>query len=317
MPEMLSSSIRVSNIEWAKTRKKQGEALRKSAVRIADALFQSGDLMGYMRLLSRFPYFHVHNLLLILQQYPNATALKGLKEWSRIYKGTFWKVLQPEWEGKGIDLIAPFTDCIAREEYELKWYSIKVFDISQTKIDQKVYDLEYNAEIIQDVADVVRAVTAVISLGYNLSVSHTPSDAELKKFDLPGSMDDQVILVRDDIKPIQQLSWLLECLIQLKTKEMAAELTPPQTGLLIEYIQFCVLSSWKLEESKGVHQNPVILSEIPKEKQISFLDIVQKTTLFILDAVDCELNESSPVSDEEDEEDVTPDFSDIDDDELL
>ena len=46
-----------------------------------------------------------------------------------IFMHSHTQVLKPEWRGKGIDLIAPFTQPIGNRSYTLTWHAIKQFDM--------------------------------------------------------------------------------------------------------------------------------------------------------------------------------------------
>lgn len=90
---------------------------------LADDLLESKDLLPYLRLMVQFPEFSVVNLLLIWEQYPRATFLA---------RGSFWRdsveaknVLQPEWEGKGIDLVLPALSGNSYIGYATRFYDVR------------------------------------------------------------------------------------------------------------------------------------------------------------------------------------------------
>lgn len=291
---------RYPNSKW-ELLKKKAVSLRSRAESKASELFSQGDLRDYLLVLSHLPNYHVHNLLLILLQYPNATLLKGFPIWKReIFERTHAScmVLKEEWIDKGIDLIAPYTERLSQGQYGLTWYAVKQFDISQTTLNASKEPSEaYTTE------DYIRAVTAAVSLNYNLSVVHTPKDNNLRSAGLAGKMDEDGILVRDDTKPPVRLFFLCECLAALHLTSGAETegYTQAQRDMLLQYVLCALFLIWGTEPPKPLHQNKAALSEFPKDKQMDFLDLIQRSVRQLNESVQTELATGAlPVLEEDD-----------------
>lgn len=85
----------------------QAQELLQSAGRHAEAVLE-GKLTTFLPLLAKFPGYSAANLLLLREQYPNASFLARASYWKRLYGDD--PILRPEWAGKGIDLILPAFD---------------------------------------------------------------------------------------------------------------------------------------------------------------------------------------------------------------
>lgn len=255
--------------------KQLAAVLRQRAVQVARSLFEQGDLREFLRLVSKLHYYDAHNLLLILQQYPKATYLAGFKVWQKQFNDPKAQVLKPEWRGKGIDLIAPYTEDIGNGRYGLTWYSIKHFDISQTNLrgiapPPSVYVVdELHLSMLQD------SITEVIATEYHRTVIHNASSPQLRAAGLTGQMNDSMILIRDDVKISLRLYFLCECLCQLAIQSLDP-LTAPQLDLAYQCIIYCLFEIWNIPQPKQINQNPTILHSISKASQISFLSLIQR-----------------------------------------
>ena len=89
-------------------RARKGAGLMESAGVLAERAMQDPTL--FLRMLGRLPNLSVANLLLTGEQYPAARVLGRAPYWRQVFPEDPGKLLRPEWEGKGIDLVLPGFD---------------------------------------------------------------------------------------------------------------------------------------------------------------------------------------------------------------
>jgi len=118
---------RLSKEEWAAKKKQTREDAYALVDKGAESIVMSPPLMEqYLDLQARFPHYSVSNVLLIMQQYPNATQLKNFDGWKEtdtsIKKGL-----------KGITILEPGRQYTGADGKTKTSFDPKtVFDISQT-----------------------------------------------------------------------------------------------------------------------------------------------------------------------------------------
>lgn len=89
-------------------RARKGAGLIESAGMLAERTVQDPTL--FLRMLGRFSNLSAANLLLTGEQYPAARMLGRAPYWKQVFREDPGKLLRPEWEGKGIDLVLPGFD---------------------------------------------------------------------------------------------------------------------------------------------------------------------------------------------------------------
>lgn len=276
MAEMRSAAQQTNMANWAQETKSKARELRGSACSVARSLFQSGDLREFLDLLCRMNYYDAYNLLLIYQQYPKATCLSGFKLWQKLLGDPTAQVLKPEWRGKGIDLIAPYTDYFGNGSLTLTWFAVKQFDISQTNVKNfspppspYIPGEDHLPRLLKSIAD-------AISSEYHRSVVRISSSAHLRSTSSAGEMGEEVIQVRTDISPERRLRFLCECMSLLAMEPLSA-LNPSQKEIASQYIVYCLLQTWGMEPPAFPPQNRTVLASIPPEHQVPFLSLIQRT----------------------------------------
>lgn len=286
MAEMRASAPQRDNsmAAWSQEVKSKATELRASAKSAANNLFQTGDLRGYLDLVCRLNHYDAYNLLLILQQYPRATCLAGFKQWQRLLNDPTAQVLRPEWRGKGIDLIAPYTDVLGRDRHALTWFAVKQFDISQTNLRNYRPTPDTYTQDKLHLSTLQASLTDVLASEYHRSVIHTPTSIQLRKLGLVGQMNDSTILIRDDAKPTLLLHFLSECLCRL-AMESISSLTPDQTDLAGQYIIHCLFCIWHVEPPHILRQPRDELAAISPDSQMDFLSLIQRTVRHLDESV--------------------------------
>lgn len=111
------------------------EDLLQELILNVDALTSSKQYRDYLKVVTRFPTYSVHNLLLIFKQYPQATFVAGYATWKSFGR----HVKKGE---KGIKILAPITQTqpvideitqLEKIETTVAFRRVSVFDISQTE----------------------------------------------------------------------------------------------------------------------------------------------------------------------------------------
>lgn len=276
MAEMRGANQNNKMANWAQEAKSKARELRSSAHSVARNLFRSGDLRSYLDLVCRMNYYDAYNLLLLLQQYPKATCLAGFRLWQKFLPNPSAPVLKPEWRGKGIDLIAPYTEMYGNGQSGLTWFAVKQFDISQTYVEG--YTLPPSPYLPDDRHEelLISSVSDVIAIKYHRSVIHISSSSELRSAGLPGQMNESTLLVRDDIKASLRLTFLCQCLCQLAMSE-SQQFTPIQRELANQCVLHCLFQTWQLTPARPLRQNAATLGSFPPEHQVPFLSLIQRT----------------------------------------
>jgi len=236
---------------------------------ILQQLFADGDLTAYLDLLCRMPYHHFLNLLLIYEKNPDAVCLAGTKIWSKFLPPDVEYILKPEQGKKSILLLAPFTNGI---ENKLLWYSIKVYNVSQTNVEIPdfsngvfVHDRLHLDLLLDSVEDTLakkyglRVITEGSSSNYSLVI---PGGTILEKRTAPVHSSD-----------IVKLYWLTERLCEQHLKKNRILLD--SSGILIQTLCICLFKIWGITHPS--------LPSIPKgsyrvispQDQHAFLNILQ------------------------------------------
>lgn len=155
------------------------EDLLQELVLNVDTITSSRNYREYLKLVTHFPTYSVHNLLLIFEQYPQATYVAGYSTWKsfgrHVKKGA-----------KGIRILAPYvkTEEVVDEATQVmtrktstSFRRISVFDVSQTEGRPlpsmvKPKTLKGDCEIFADAKERLETAT-----GYSIQLRHFDYDA--------------------------------------------------------------------------------------------------------------------------------------------
>lgn len=258
--------------EWANTKKDYAQTLCKTALESAQTLFQNGDLRPYLDLLSRLHAYNFYNLLLILQQYPEASCLATFQEWKKQGGEPNKQVLKNEHKGNGIELIAPFTEPPRNKKRVLFWYSVKQFDLSQTLVSydvpKSIYDTErQNAEYIE------QALRQVLSQEHHCVFLNAPKDQMLEDLGSPGFRTEKDIYCNTAVSSVDRILWFLEILLDFSDLEhmIGSQYSQQFTA----WVTYCLLRIWRLSEHYYLHQDADLIRSIPKNQHRMILDQLQ------------------------------------------
>lgn len=248
--------------------------LRTSARAAAKELFASGDLRQYLKLLPHMHHYDAYNIMLILQQFPRATCLAGYNTWKRYLPSNKRLVLKPEWQGKGIDLVIPFTDIISYHEQRLIWYAVKQFDITQTNAEYSPTPTVYVSDEIH-MRFLLESSCSILETHYDCRVHHSACDSALKASGLIGRFEDKQVSLRGDASLTSQLQWLVDCLSALHGE--AEKLPPACRGLHHRCVLYALWNTWALDRPPSLYGYRKAIQSISDEIQIPLLESIRNT----------------------------------------
>lgn len=254
--------------EWAKGKKERAQQLCRRALEFAEELFQSGDLQPYLEILSRLHTYNFYNLLLLLQQYPDACCLATFPEWKKQAPRSGLQILKNEYKGKGIELVAPFTEPPRSKNRALFWVGVKQFDVSQTNIWYPSAKSTY-----QSVPCLEAAICSVLFREYQKTVIYRTSDPAFSELGAPGFRTEHDICCNAELPAEERIVWLTQILIELAEPEQLV--TPAYGSLFASLVLNCLLRIWTLPNSHYLYQDPELVRSIPKNMHALFLDQLQ------------------------------------------
>lgn len=259
--------------KWLQEGKAKAPELRASAQEATKEMFATGDISEYLDILSRLSCYDAYNLVLILQQYPKAKFLAAYPVWKRLIGNPSQRILKPEWVGKGIDLVIPFTDAQNGED-KLIWFAARQFDVSQTNVK---YELPQSVYINDDLhlGLLVKCLCETISMEYHRSVYHIGADAEMKAAGLPGNLSESTVSIRDDMKPEKKLDWLIDCLCVLEGSE--SNFPGEYKDLFRQSIKYTFWKAWNLPHPPSLYAYKRSICDVDEGRQMEFLDCIRRT----------------------------------------
>jgi len=275
--------------QWAQQRK---EIARQQLARIpglTKALFAQEDLTDFLSLLARFPSYNYLNLLIIHDKCPEATALAVFTVWQDLLgsEDKSQKVLKPDAIRNGIDLLAPFTNRIGEDDFELIWYSALVFDIRHTNIRRfKPREPVYRHDSMHEL---MLCDAAAVALGtyYQHRVIYEADTAALRGSGALGRIGNHTVSVLRTAKQADTLFWLTEALCELALGEV--RLQRQSRDVLRQCMHVCLYKLWGLSHPgilPGCH------SVVPEQEQEMFLDLLQRNVFRLHQEVaDCYLSQ--------------------------
>lgn len=259
--------------KWLQEGKAKAPELRASAQEAAKELFAAGDISEYLDILSRLSYYDAFNLMLILEQFPKAKFLAGYNVWKRLIGNPSLRILKPEWVGKGIDMVIPFTDA-QKGEHKLIWFAVRQFDISQTNVK---YELPQSVYIVDDIHIdlLIKSLCETISMEYHRTVYHMGADASMKAAGHPGKLSESTVSIRDDMKPAEKLDWLIDCLCVLTGSEN--NFPTEYKELFRQSIKYTFWKTWSLPYPPSLYAYKRNIREVDENLQMDFLDCIRRT----------------------------------------
>lgn len=260
--------------DWIKEGQDKAPALRASAKAAAADMFASGDLSEFLDILSRLPGYDACNLLLILQQYPKSSCLAGYKVWERLLADPKAKILKPEWWGKGIDLIVPFTEQRDKHDLRLTWFAVKQFDIAQTNV---TYSLPPSVYVMdgEHMKMLIEGACRALRREYHLTVHHTTAEAGMSNATLPGFLTDKIVYLYDEAKPPAKLAWLVDSLCTLQGGP--SPLPPACHDIFFLCVRNALWRTWGLDRPPSLASYRSRIRNMSDDIQMDFLDLLQRS----------------------------------------
>lgn len=259
--------------EWVQERKAIAVRQLQQIPDLIFSLFEEPDWTDFLQLVSRLPSYSYFNLLIIHDKFPSASLLAGFSVWQqRTGSGSDQKVLRPDAIRNGIDLVIPFTNIFGDGNCELTWYSVLVFDIKQTNVEDSIAVPTPYAMDALHLMYLRDAVSAVLGSAYRRPVMFDPEQEALKKTGSIGRVMDQAVTVSRSAREEDVLFWLTEALCQLASENTS--LGPQTKRFLQECVHYCLCGMWKIHHPGILPGSPLV---VPEGERVRFLEVLQKT----------------------------------------
>ena len=269
-------------LQWAKEKKRKAALLMQQASEHARNLFSTSDITPFLDLVSRLHHFDAMNLLLIYNRYPDASCLAGYKLWERMMRTPGAQILRKEWVGKGIDLLAPFTDSLDGKHL-LVWYTVTMYDIGQTNVSYSPPASVYLSDG-EHIYLLLNALQRILATFFGRTVVFIPPTEPMRAAGVPGLVIEgkaSIIQVRSDIAESEQLRWLSEVLVRLFLYKTGASLD--YESFLVKSITYCLFRSWRLPSLLPGQICPI--SELSEHTQMLLLTQIQKAVRSLDDVI--------------------------------
>lgn len=276
MAEMLGATRMLERQQRMKAAKVRALDLCSMALEVSNSLFDRGDLFPYIEILSRFHCYNFYNLLLILRQYPEATHLAPFAVWQNQMKDPSQRVLKKEYIGKGIELIAPYTDLQPQGTRALSWYGIRKFDVTQTTItDFQPPPKGYFAGA-NHLKALLLSLRSVLSRQYNMSILMDSPESSFYAAGNAGYREDHFIHCRRDLSDPEQLLWLSENVVELSAPEQV--IGERHKTLFCQLATNCLLRIWDITDRSLLYlrQDAELIQSVPADLRPVFLDLLQR-----------------------------------------
>lgn len=257
------------------------------ALATADELFERGDLTPFLTVLVRLHFLNFYNLLLILRQYPSATHLGSFKNWEKLMKrrdpGTKW-ILKKDQVGKGIELVAPFTNFHPEGTYSLSWHCLRQFDVSQTNIHHYEPPKSVYAPGPGHIRRLIRALRGTLTEDYGVTVLTAPFSG-IGHSGSPGYIEGNTIHCNPVCLEPDLMMWLTESFLTLTYPEQV--IGEKHKSLFLQTAQHCLYRIWALEDPHMLFlpSDPDLIRSVPTDLRPVFLDLLQRRVRHMEEAI--------------------------------
>lgn len=264
-------------------RKDMAQTLLQRADDLCSRLFSEGDLTGFLALLCRLHNYDYRNLLLIYDQYPQATCLGAFHAWKSLLSDPGAMVLKQDAIGKGIDLVASFTE-YGSQPY-LQGYHVRQFDVSQTNVcyQPEIYTPYVRSE--DHPYHLFDAVRAALSHLFQRSLLLVPAHDPAIPSQLSFCITREAVAIRSNTSPLDRIQLLGEAMSELCTKQSTIPLA--QHRLFSCCLHHCLMSIWQYPERCPAPQPGTQISSVPASVQPFFLDTLQQSVRLVNETVAC------------------------------
>lgn len=281
--------------------KDQEQNVRGYAQMLEDGLkevFSTEAYRHFLVFISNNPNYSYRNALLILQQCPGATKIRGFKGWLKVGRC----VRAGE---EGIRINAYFDkepkeepqhfpipqDKHQSEPEENRYRRISVFDISQTSPlegQAEFPEPEEPATAVSDLFEPKQLEGNVPHYTHLIQVLRAISPLPIYfrgGVHAEGSCDANCITVRSDMSQLHTLRTVIHQMVRSRRRDFT--LNPEQMEIEAESVAFIVCQYLGLDTS-GFSFQHIAKYSLGKEQQFlkKFLDNIQKTALYFIDSIE-------------------------------
>lgn len=291
---------------WKEDSEKLAFDLLTNVTTISDDLFSSGDPSDFLILLSRFPHYHVYNLLLLLLQFPNASCLATKKFWRGQMSDSSMPLMKPIWEGKEIDLLAPYTANLRGIGFSLYWAPIQQIDLSQTNVEGYTPPEKGYLRDDRHLSLLLDSIQEVIRQEYHYSIVSLPPSQETQVTKVHGTVTGRVVQLREDISLLQKVTWLAQTLCSFAMPE--SSFSESQKDYAQKCAFHCLSLIWGIDSGLPLHSKRNVLATIDPSSRIDFLKLIQTPVRHIDDSVLFHYKSFRQASDDLDDLDIVFDI---------
>ena len=262
----------------------QAAELLADALVLQNELFDQGDLIPYLNMLSRMCYQNSRNLLLLMVRFPTAQCLTGYQVWRKHLPNPMSPVLRPDQKGKGIKLLVPFSDL---ERKAVTWCTAVHYDVSQVNTDFDSFKGPYQPFSENHLPALLSSLHFILGEFYGISVTIAEDPEDLEGFqaaDTAGQIFPGYFLLRPELTLEDKVRWLTQALCQLYLQ---------QHQIPIEYEVFlssCAARSlfeiWGTPQLAPSCSNPALVMSVQADLRQPILDLLQRC-VWTLDAQIC------------------------------
>lgn len=267
--------------DWIKSKKELAISQLANLDNYADSVFKEENFTDFLHLVSRMPYYRYENLLIIFNKNPQATCLAGFATWQRILLESGASkdstVLRPDGVNNGINLIAPFTNDLGNGTFNLSWYCVLMFDISQTFVVDYtprapvfIHDSNHFSRILDSVIE-------ILSSSFNYRIIYESFNTPLLSTGLPGRITGEIITIRRDLNDGDLLLWLTEIMCGLFLYRPSL-LSTQSEKVLEQCIRYCLYLIWGFDPPNLLSG---ICTLVPVKERKAFLDQLQSAVFKI------------------------------------
>lgn len=260
-----------SKQEWIATRIEVAKRQLQRVPELSRLLYSDHDLTGFLRLMSRFPYYSYQNLLIIYEKCPEATHLDAFANWQKLLDNPKTQRVLKNGAGSGMDILLPFTNPISDVDVQLSWWSLLVFDVRQTNVQN--YKAKKSPYIMDNfhLAYLRKAVSDAISYRYQRRILFDPDTTSLQATGACGRISEHYVTIRRGLKEEKALFWLSEALCELSSEDLP--ISQSSKRFFAQCVHVCLYNTWQLSHPgilPGSH------SVVPEEEWSEFLDLLQR-----------------------------------------
>lgn len=277
-------SWRLDRDQWFRVKQEEAAALFQRSNKVCRALFESGDLMDFLALLSRLHQYDYRNLLLIYDQLPDATCLGAFAAWKNLCPNSAKMVLNEKGIKKGILLLAPYT-LLQKGKYHLTWYSVRQYDVSQTNLDYTPPSVSPYVMDAEHISVLMESVRAVLSYSFRKSLLLLPKHHPLLVSELVYTITPEAVLMRGEESILSRLQNMTDAMGRLSANRES--IPAVYHTLFAQCVGHCLFTIWGHPDQYPAPLPGSRIISVPSDVQPVFLDALQRTVRQIEETTAC------------------------------